>query len=225
MEFEEGGILEFGGGEINAGGDAIGDGGDGATGCVGGFEAVERIFDDEAIFGREVHAANSFEVEVGGWFNAGGIATADDFLEVRDEPEFLEPAIDPVVGRAGDDGAGDVFFEAEVEGFANAGHGVEFGDLFADPGVSGDADGGPVEGFSGEFFEVGFRGPGIEVGADALDVFREREVVAVFEEDIAHGCVDGPFGVEDDSVEVEEDGGRFHGGKVNVERRTSNVEI
>jgi len=42
------------------------------------------------------------------------------------------------------------------EGFADAGHGIEFSDFFADPNVPGDANGVPVEGFSGEFFEVFF---------------------------------------------------------------------
>ncbi len=111
---------------------------------------------------------------------------------------------------AGDDGAGDVFFAAVGEGFADTGHGVEFGDFLADPSVALDADGGPVEGFSGEFFETGFGRPGVEVGADALDVFFEGEVVSVFEEDVSHRLVDGPFGVEDDSVEVEEEGAGFH---------------
>jgi hypothetical protein len=39
-----------------------------------------------------------------------------------------------------------------------------------------------------------------------LDILCEREVVIVVEEDFPDRLVDGPFGVEDDAVEVEEDG-------------------
>jgi len=42
--------------------------------------------------------------------------------------------------------------------------------------------------------------------------------VAVLHEDIAHGLVNRPFGVEDDSVEVEKKGGRFHAREVAVMR-------
>ena len=192
---------------------------------MGGFEAVEGVLYDEALGGGEVHTADAFEVEVGGGFDAGGIATADDFVEVRDKLELFQPAVDPVVRGAGDDCAGDVFFAAVGQGLADAGHGIEFCDFLADPGVSLDADGGPVEGFPGEFFEPGFGRPGVEIGADALDVFFKWKVVAVFKEDVLHRLVDGPFGVEDDTIEVEEEGARIHGMINNRIGGDRNVEL
>jgi len=64
---------------------------------VGGFKTVEGVLDHEALGGDSVHAADAFEVEVGGGFDAGGIAPADDVTEVRGELKFIEPAVDPIV--------------------------------------------------------------------------------------------------------------------------------
>jgi hypothetical protein len=213
-EFDEGGILVLGFREINAACDAIGNGSNRTSCFVGGFETIERILDDEAFFGRKVHAPHGFEVEIWRGFDAGGVFASDDVGEVREKPEFLEPAIDPVVGGTGDNGAGEGYIPAVFESVTDTGHGVEFGNFFADPLVADPADGLPFEGLAGEFFETGFGRPGFEVGADALDILLERKIVSVLEEDIADGFVDGPFGVENDTVEVEENGSGFHGEEV-----------
>lgn len=73
--------LVFGGGEIDAGSDAIGHDGHGVAGGVRGLESVEGILDDEAILRGEAEPLGGFEKEVGSGFDLRGIAAADGFLK------------------------------------------------------------------------------------------------------------------------------------------------
>ena len=193
-------------GEVDAGGDAVGDGDDGDAGGAGGDEAVVGIFNDEGVFGVDFETAESFLEEVGGGFDSGGVATADDGFEVFKEGEFFEPAVDPIVAGGGDDGEAEGVFLGEFDAVADAGEGVEFFDLGFDVALALGVDPFPVEFFAGKFFEIGLGGEVLKVTADAADVGLEFEDVAGHAVELLVGLVDGPFGVDDDAVEVEEEG-------------------
>jgi valyl-tRNA synthetase len=78
-----------------------------------------------------------------------GPKVSDEGELIRDESEIFEPAIDPFVVGAGDDGGFDLLLAAKGDGFADAGHGIEAGDFLADPDVAFEVDGVPVEGLAG----------------------------------------------------------------------------
>ena len=86
------------------------------------------------------------------------VVAADGAVEVLEQIELFEPAIDPAVGGAGDDGE----FEAEgfavSDGFGDSGQWWVGGELFADPDVTFFVDGGPIEFYFviGEIFEMSF---------------------------------------------------------------------
>jgi len=125
------------------------------------------------------------------------------------EVEFFKPAVDPVVGGGGDNEKGDGLFFEPSEELGDAVHGGLGGDGGFELCLAGWVDAVPVVGFSGEVFEVGLGRPGVKIGSDALDVGFEGELLAFGGEEITPGFVDGPFGVEDDAVEVAEDGFRI----------------
>lgn len=75
-------------------------------------------------------------------------------------------------------------------------------------------DGVPVEGTACAIFEIASRVvAGVEVGADDLRVKFDGQLVTVLGEDFSPGVVTGAFSVNDEAVEVENDGadGGGHG--------------
>ena len=173
---------------------------------MGGFHTVERVFDDEAFRGGEVYSPDRFEVEIGCGFDFWSIAFADCGLKKGGQAKVIEPSVDPIVIGAGDDGAGNFLPSEMFQSSAESGNGFKFGDLFSNNDIASGIDGLPVEGLSREGFEVGFGRPSIEVGADALDVGFESELLFVLEKEVAPGFVDGPLGVENDAVEIKKNG-------------------
>ena len=63
----------------------------------------------------------------------------------------------------------------------------------------------PIEGKSGEFFEVGLGRPCGEVGSDAARVNIKWQVLAVGFKGSFPRLVDRPFGIDQDAVEVKDD--------------------
>ena len=151
------------------------------------------------------------EVKVGSGFDFWGVASANDGLEIGSEPEVFEPAIDPIVVGAGDDGAGDILLLEMGQGLANSRNRIELADFLSDRDVASRVDSFPIEIQPGERFEVGFRRPSVEVRPDALHVGLEGEFLSVLEKKVAPGFVNGPLGIENHSVEIEENGARVEG--------------
>lgn len=72
---------------------------------------------------------------------------------------------------------------------------------------AGDFDSVPIESAAGALFEIATRVvAGVEIGADDLGVALDGQLVAVLGEDFSPGVVTGAFSVNDEAVEVEDDG-------------------
>lgn len=81
-------------------------------------------------------------------------------------------------------------------------------------GLAGDFDGIPVESAAGAFFEIASRIiAGVEIRADDLRVGLHGQLVAVLGKDFSPGVVTSTFGINDEAVEIEDDGanGGGHG--------------
>ncbi|MFM2243536.1 MAG: hypothetical protein RLZ97_2392 [Verrucomicrobiota bacterium] len=157
-----------------------------------------------------VELAEGFEPEVGSGLDAWGIAAADHGLEVFPQIEAVQPAIDPMVGGARNDGAWDACGGEQIEGGKDPGHGAGEFEVAMDFDLAGSVELMPIETASGEFLEVELGRPGIEVRADAAHVGGQREVVTVGGEGALPGLVDGPLGIDQNAIEVEEDGLKTH---------------
>ena len=178
---------------------------DGFDSCgFGGPESVFRVFEGPDFVGVEVGEFEGLEVEVGCGFGAGYEVAGDAVLEVMAEVEGGEVARYPVEVGAGDDefGEGGVFEQVDDAGAGFVLEDVEVDgaeflvDFFFGLGEVGE----PLEEFCGLFFDL--------VGAASDDIL--PDVGGVFEvvlgEHLLPGFDLGGFGVEDESIEVEEEG-------------------
>ena len=105
------------------------------------------------------------------------------------------------------DGAGQTETGRLNETIAYARQLAGFRQELADAAFASCVFGDPVERQAGEFFEIGHRIVVLaEIAADALREGLDGEVMAVVRVQLAPGLIDGAFGVEDEAVEVEDDG-------------------
>ncbi len=202
----EGGEGECGSGEVEVGGDGARY--DDAAHSRGGgcAEAVEGIFEDEGLVGGDTEGVGGGE-EVGGiGLGAGDVVEGADGVEAVGDTEAVEPRENPRGGGTGGDGA----WEAGVFGVLEDGFDAwEDGGGIAEP--AGDigallVEGVPIEGGAAEAIEFYGGVVLVEVAPDASGPDVEGEGVAVFGVEEAPGFEDGGFGIDDEAVEVEDEG-------------------
>ncbi len=182
--------------------------GDGVeAGAFGGDAAGVRVFEGDGFVGAEAEMLEDEFVEIGLGFGRGNVFAAGEEGEAIKEAYTFEVGLDPRVFGVGSDGdveaggAGFVeegdhagerqeFFEATFFQLLTLGFeiGVDGGGTEGDPGVESEinvADGAEKEGFvEGDLV----RGVDVGVGADEGGLGVEDETVEVEDEGADHGC-------------------------------------
>jgi hypothetical protein len=194
------------------GGDAVRDDDAGTSGGEGGEEAVAGIFEDDRGGGIDAESRGGGEEEVGGGLRGGDVVKATRQGETVEQADPGEVALDPAPRGTRGDGAGDSQIRGGVEELEHAGKRGELFHAFEGVAFAPEVAIGPVDRGSDEGFEVRLWIEAVEIAADAGGVDLKRQVVSVGEIVVAPGFVDGAFGVENETVEVENQGALGLGG-------------
>lgn len=135
-------------------------------------------------------------------------------MEVIVQTELVHPRVDPCARAAGGDGDAQAEGVSFLKPVSDARKKVQVLAQFPLAGLADDFDGVPIESTAGAFFEIPTRIiAGVEIGADNLGVKLHGQLVAVLGKDFSPSVVTGAFGINDEAVEVEDDGakGSRHG--------------
>ena len=127
-------------------------------------------------------------------------------LELLEETDPLQPAVHPAVRGTGDHRQLHACCFGRGHRFGNARHGRRALQVFLDARLARFVEAMPVNRVPGQVLEVGLWRPGVEVRPDALVEGLKGERVTVILENLTPSFIDGPLGVDDQSVKVEEEG-------------------
>lgn len=182
---------------------------DAHAGVSGGVDPGRGVLDGEAFGGRNAECGGGVKVAVGEGFGAFDVVGGCDGAEVVVHADRLEHGDDDGGTRAGADGEGDAR-GGERDGFGRAGlHGVSaLGDAFGHEGTfAGEEFVGEVIG-EGGVVPAGDGDEGAFVAStdDAVDELLMGEGPVVGGDGFADGPLMEGLGIDEDAVEVEDDG-------------------
>jgi hypothetical protein len=196
--------VEVGGGEVERGGEGVGDGDAAEAGGLGGADAVGGVLEGDGLGRRHAGGVEDGVVKGGVGLHAGDVVRGADDVEVREQAQPLEVAADPGAIRRGGDGQPDAQAPGGVHVLPHAGKRLLAGDQLGHARRAAGTHCGGVDGPLQQRLEVTTRIERV-VGADVRGPQAGVERAAVLRVDLAPGIEGGLLGVEDQAVEVEDE--------------------
>lgn len=178
------------------------------AGGHGGAETVEGVFEDNRLLGYDAEFFSGVEEEARVGLHLASVIDGGDVVKMSVQAELIHPGVDPYARAA----AGDGDAQAERGGFLqtvrHAGQQLQVLAQFTLAGLAFDFDRVPVEHKTRELFEITpwIVAAGDEVAANSLCIALQRQIMAMLVKDFPPGEVTGAFSVNDEAVEVEDDG-------------------
>ena len=206
-EVGEGGKRQVCGQGTEAGGNGVRHTDHAQPGSLGSPDAIGGIFKSERLVSVEVEGGEGSQEQVRGGFETGGVFTADDCVEQVPKIQALKVGIHPGVRGTGSNCQSKTQAAGRFQGIRDPGHGRQ-GSLPIKAGAMRlFVQGGAVKRLTGEFFKLGDR---VEVGNGGThhgpNPFIEWEFLTVAGIEVLPDLHLGCFGVEDETVEVKNEG-------------------